>query len=74
MHVVRIEQVTSTSPAEEDRSLHTPPISLVTDDYKPQSTQEISLTSTNQGQSIWFCGFLGSSFTSKKLFSYYTSV
>lgn len=51
MQVVRVEQVTSTPPVDEDRSLHTPPISLVAEDYKPEATQEITLTSTNQGQS-----------------------
>ncbi|XP_061178387.1 uncharacterized protein LOC133187032 [Saccostrea echinata] len=48
MHVVRVEQVSSTPPIDEDRSLHTPPISLTTEEYHQLPSQEITLTSSGQ--------------------------
>ncbi|XP_062614391.1 uncharacterized protein LOC134276134 isoform X2 [Saccostrea cucullata] len=48
MHVVRVEQVSSTPPIDEDRSLHTPPINLTTEEYNQLPSQEIILTSAGQ--------------------------
>ena len=50
MQVVQVEQVSSAPNAEDDRSLHTPPIKLTAEGFSSLPPQEISATPAVHGQ------------------------